>query len=160
LYLLFNEGYAAHSGESPVRTALCEEAVYLARLLAAHPATSGPPAFALTALLLLQASRLGARNGPITLEEQDRRRWDPALLGEGMHYFERSIAEGAAMTRYHCEAAIASEHAAAPSFRETNWARIVQHYNDLLAIAPGPVIELNRAIAVGFCHGPEAAISL
>jgi RNA polymerase sigma-70 factor (ECF subfamily) len=115
---------------------------------------------ALTALFLLQASRLPARAGALSLEEQDRRLWNRTLIAEGMHYLEQSLVPGAAMTRYHCEAAIAAEHAIAPSFEATNWPLIVEHYDDLLAIAPGPAVELNRSIAIGFRDGPAAALVL
>jgi RNA polymerase sigma-70 factor (ECF subfamily) len=133
--------------------ALCEEALYLADLLAA---TSVPEAWALAALVYLQASRLPARAA--LLADQDRSLWDRTRMAKGLRYFERSI--GGEMSRYHVEAAIAVEHAVAPSFAETNWALIVSHYDDLMRLAPGPVVEMNRAIAVGFRDGPQAGLTL
>jgi RNA polymerase sigma-70 factor (ECF subfamily) len=162
LYLLFNEGYSAHAGEDLVRADLCTEAIRLTRQLVEHPATAAPQCHALLALMLLQAARLPARvdaAGELaTLEEQDRARWDQPMIAEGLRELGRSAA-GERVTAYHVEAAIASCHAIAPSFEETDWAEIVGHYDDLLAIKPSPVVALNRAIAVAMAEGPRAGIA-
>lgn len=161
LYLLFNEGYSAHAGEELVRHDLCAEAIRLTRILADHPSTSVPETHALLALMLLQAGRLPARvdaAGELaTLERQDRERWDQHLLAEGLRILGRS-ASGERMTAYHAEAAIASYHAIAPSFEETDWEAIVRHYDVLLELKPTPVVALNRAVAVAMAHGPAAGI--
>jgi RNA polymerase sigma-70 factor, ECF subfamily len=162
LYLLFNEGYSAHAGEDLVRADLCTEAIRLTRQLVEHPATAAPECHALLALMLLQAARLPARvdaAGELaTLEEQDRGRWDQPMLAEGLRSLGRSAA-GDRLTAYHVEAAIASAHAVAPSFEETDWPSIVEHYDQLLAIKPSPVVALNRAIAVAMAHGPREGIA-
>ena len=148
VYLLFNAGYT-----SALRLDLCEEALYLAGLLAS---TREADALALAALLNLQASRLPARSQ--LLAQQDRSLWDQARLNKGLRYFESSLRES--FSRYHIEAAIAVEHAVAPSFAETNWPLIVSHYDDLMRLAASPVVELNRAIALGFRDGPTAGLAL
>lgn len=162
LYLLFNEGYSAHAGEDLVRTDLCTEAIRLTRQLVDHPATAAPQCHALLALMLLQAARIPARvdaAGELaTLEEQDRARWDGAMIAEGLRQLGQS-AYGERITAYHVEAAIASCHAVAPSFEETDWAAIVGHYDQLLAIKPSPVVGLNRAIAVAMAESPAAGIA-
>src|SRR5262249_52928162 len=137
VYLIFNEGHSAHEGDALVRTELCDEAIRLGTLLAEHPATRGPAVHALLALMLLQAARLPARiddAGEITLlPEQDRSRWNREMIARGMRHLDAS-ASGDAITNYHIEAAIAACHAAAPSFSETDWGRIVALYDDLLAM--------------------------
>lgn len=162
LYLLFNEGYSAHAGEDLVRIDLCAEGIRLTRQLAAHPFTDLPECHALLALMLLQAARLPARvdaAGELaTLEEQDRALWDQPMIAEGLRELGKSAA-GERMTAYHVEAAIASYHAIAPSFEETEWDAIVEHYDQLLAIKPSPVVALNRAIAVAMADGPPAGIA-
>ena len=162
LYLLFNEGYSAHAGEDLVRTDVCHEAIRLTRQLVDHPATSAPECHALLALMLLQAARLPARTDAAgelaTLEEQDRSLWNQVQLAEGLRHLGRS-ASGERFTAYHAEAAIASCHAIARSFAETDWAAIVGHYDRLLAIKPSPVVALNRAIAVAMADGPAAGIA-
>jgi RNA polymerase sigma-70 factor (ECF subfamily) len=161
VYLLFNEGYAAHAGEDLIRTDLCTEAIRLARQLVEHPSTSLPEAHALLALLLLQSSRTPARTDAsgelVPLEEQDRSLWDQTMLAEGLRTFGRS-ATGDRLTAYHVEAAIAACHAAAPSFEETDWSAMVDHYDQLLALKPTPVVALNRAVAIAMAHGPAAGI--
>jgi RNA polymerase sigma-70 factor (ECF subfamily) len=161
LYLTFNEGYSAHAGEELVRHDLCAEAIRLARTLAEHPATSGPAVHALLALLLLQAARLPARvdaAGELAiLAEQERSLWDGRMLAEGLRMLDRS-ASGERLTAYHIEAAIASCHAVAPSFEETDWRAIVAHYDELLELKRSPVVALNRAIAVAMADGPAAGI--
>ena len=161
LYLLFNEGYAAHGGDNLVRADLCSEAIRLARIVAAHPPTDRPPVHALLALMLLQASRLPARADEAgdlrLLAEQDRARWDHALTTEGLRHLERA-ADGETVTRYHVEAAIAACHAVAPDEASTDWPYVLRLYDDLLALAPSPVVALNRAIALAMVEGPAAGI--
>jgi RNA polymerase sigma-70 factor (ECF subfamily) len=162
LYLMFNEGYSAHTGEELVRHDLCAEAIRLGRALAEHPATSLPPAHALLALMLMQAARLPARidaAGELaTLAEQDRHAWDRRMLADGLRMFGRA-ASGDRLTAFHLEAAIAAVHAAAPSFEETDWRAIVEHYDTLLELKPTPVVALNRAVALAMCDGPAAGIA-
>ena len=161
LYLLFNEGYSAHGGEDLVRTDLCHEAIRLVRQLVDHPASALPEAHALLGLMLMQAARLPARvdsAGELTtLEEQDRSLWDQSMLAEGFRMFGRS-ASGERLTAYHVEAAIASCHAVAPSFDETDWDAIAMHYDQLLELKPTPVVALNRAVAVAMAAGPRAGL--
>jgi RNA polymerase sigma-70 factor (ECF subfamily) len=161
LYLLFNEGYGAHSGEDLVRADLCAEAIRLTRQLAGHAATAAPEVHALLALMLLQAARLPARvdaAGELaTLEEQDRSLWDQGLLAEGLRELGQS-ASGERLTSYHVEAAIASCHAVAPSFEETDWSAITAHYDQLLELKPTPVVALNRAVAVAMAEGPHRGL--
>ena len=161
IYLMFNEGHSAHEGDALVRADLCDEAIRLATLLIEHPATRGPAVHALIALMLLQAARLPARidgAGEITLlAEQDRSRWDHAMIARGMRHLDAS-ASGEEITTYHVEAAIAACHAAAPSFEETDWPRMVALYDELIAMQPSPVAALNRAVAVAMAEGPQAGI--
>ncbi|HEV3485820.1 MAG TPA: sigma-70 family RNA polymerase sigma factor, partial [Vicinamibacterales bacterium] len=156
LYLLFNEGYSAHAGDDLVRFDLCAEAIRLTRQLAEHPFTSAPETHALLALMLLQAARLPARvdaAGELaTLAEQDRALWDRAMLAEGLRELGAS-AEGERLTAYHVEAAIASCHAVARTFEETDWRAIVEHYDQLMTLKPSPVVALNRAIAIAMADG-------
>lgn len=162
LYLLFNEGYSAHAGDDLVRADLCAEAIRLARQLTQHPATSAPECHALLALMLLQAARLPARvdaAGELaTLEEQDRSQWDMSMTAEGLRELGRSAA-GERLTAYHVEAAIASCHAVAPSFEETDWESIVEFYDQLLELKPSPVVALNRAIALAMSNTPADGIA-
>lgn len=162
LYLLFNEGYAAHTGEDLVRADLCEEAIRLARQLVEHPVASLPEAHALLALMLLQSARIPARvdsaGALTTLEDQDRALWDQPCIAEGIRELGRS-ASGARITAYHVEAAIASCHALAPSFDETNWTMIAQQYDQLLELKPTPVVALNRAVAIAMAQGAEAGLA-
>ncbi|HEY0371431.1 MAG TPA: sigma-70 family RNA polymerase sigma factor [Thermoanaerobaculia bacterium] len=162
LYLLFNEGYSAHAGEDLVRTELCSEAIRLVRQLVDHPASSLPEAHALLALMLLHAARLPARvdsAGELaTLEEQDRALWDQAMLAEGLRALGRS-ATGERLTPYHVEAAIASYHAIAPAFEETDWRAVVGHYDQLYELKGTPVVALNRAVAIAMAEGPLAGLA-
>lgn len=162
LYLLFNEGYSAHGGAELVRTDLCAEAIRLAEMLAANPATAGPPVHALLALMYLQASRLPARldgaGDLLLLDEQDRSRWDSGLVARGLRYLGQS-ATGDEVTAYHLEAAIAACHATAPDTDAIDWAQILALYDDLLTLKRTPVALLNRAIALAMVEGPEAGIS-
>jgi RNA polymerase sigma-70 factor (ECF subfamily) len=161
LYLLFNEGYGASEGERHVREELCAEAIRLTRMVAEHPVVAAAEVHALLALMLLQASRLGARADAsgrlLTLAEQDRSRWDRAAIAAGLEALARS-AGGPRATPYHLEAGIAACHAMAASFQVTDWARIVSYYGELLTLKPSPVVRVNRAIAVRWLEGPERGL--
>jgi len=163
VYLIFNEGYAASSGERWVRAELCEEALRLGRILAAL-APAEPEAHGLIALLEIQASRLGARLGPdgepILLLDQDRSRWDPLLIVRGVAALKRAEELPAPLGPYGLQAAIAACHGRALEPEETDWVRIAALYEALAAIAPSPVVELNRAVAVGMAFGPEVGLAL
>jgi RNA polymerase sigma factor (sigma-70 family) len=162
LYLLFNEGYAAHGGENLVRRELCGEAIRLARILGGNPATDVPAVHALLALMLLQSSRLPARvdeaGDLLLLSEQDRARWDHGLIAQGLDCLERA-ASGSEVTTYHVEAAIAAAHAVASDEASTDWAGIARLYDDLLELKPSPVVALNRAIALAKVDGPAAGVA-
>jgi RNA polymerase sigma-70 factor, ECF subfamily len=162
IYLMFNEGYAATAGDDLVRSDLCGEAVRLAAILAEHPATSLPEVHALLALMLFQASRLPARcdaeGALVLLADQDRRLWDRALIGRALGHLER-CATGKRATAYHLEAGIAACHAMAPSYAATDWTQILALYDDRLALAPSPVVVLNRAVALSMVEGPRAGIA-
>lgn len=164
IYLLFNEGYNS-SGDNPViRQDLCLEAMRLAMLLTEKPVTNGyPPVYALLALLCLHSARFEARmdtnNSLVVLEEQDRGLWNKELINQGLQFLSQS-AGGDSVTAYHLEAAIAAEHCLAPSFGETNWARIHDYYVTLERLKPSSVIKLNLAIVKGKKDGPGAAIGL
>jgi RNA polymerase sigma-70 factor, ECF subfamily len=161
LYLLFNEGYAAHGGDNVVRAELCGEAIRLVRIVAAHPPTDLPAVRALLALMLLHASRLPARTDDAgdlcLLADQDRTRWDRGAIAEGLGYLDRA-AEGDVVTVYHLEAAIAACHAVAADEASVDWSYVQRLYDDLLALKPSPVIALNRAIALAMVEGPAAGI--
>jgi RNA polymerase sigma-70 factor (ECF subfamily) len=163
LYLLFNEGYHGASAGSAVRVELCREAMRLIALLRGHARAATPETDALAALMCLHAARLPARldaDGDLSpLTEQDRARWDAGLVAEGLTLLERS-ATGVELSAYHVEAAIAAAHASAPGVDTTDWAVIVSLYDRLLAIAPSPVVALNRAIAVGQRDGPEQGLQV
>jgi RNA polymerase sigma-70 factor (ECF subfamily) len=161
LYLLFNEGYHSTSHAQPIRADLAAEAARLTMLLAEHPATAQPPVFALLALMSFHAARFPARTDAqgrlCLLREQDRARWDQALIRQGKFYLQKA-ASGPTASRYHLEAMIAHEHCQAPSYAHTDWPRILQLYDWLLHLQPDPVVALNRAVAVGEVHGPRAGI--
>jgi RNA polymerase sigma-70 factor (ECF subfamily) len=161
IYLVFNEGYSASSGEELTRADLCLEAIRLGRLLVAL--LPEPEAMGLLALMLLQESRRGARANAagdvVTLEEQDRSGWDRELIAEGVALVERALASRR-FGPYSLQAAIAAVHAEAPSTPATDWNEIVGLYDALLALDPSPVIELNRAVAVGMRDGPLAGVGL
>jgi RNA polymerase sigma factor (sigma-70 family) len=163
IYLIFNEGYAATAGEHWVRPALCEEALRLGRILA-ELAPQEPEAHGLVALMEIQASRIRARIGPageiVPLFEQNRARWDQLLIRRGLAALERAEALGGALGPYALQAAIAACHARAHTPEETDWARIVALYDALAQLAPSPVVELNRAVAVGMAFGPAAGLEL
>ena len=162
LYLLFNEGYEAHSGERLLREELCLESIHLCRLVATHPLGQNPRAHALLALMLLQAARLPARTDAsgdlILLAEQDRSRWNRELVQEGLLYLGLS-AQGNILSEFHLQAAIAAKHATAATFEQTDWAGILEDYNALLEVAPSPVVKLNHAVALALVHGPQAGLA-
>ncbi len=162
LYLLFNEGYHGSSDRGAVRDELCLEAIRLTTLLAESPVAATPATRALLALMCLTAARLPARHDEqgqlLPREAQDRSRFDAQLVRRGISELERS-AVGDIPTAWHVEAAIAYEHAAAPSHDAVNFGRIVALYDMLLQLKPSPVVALNRAIAVGEAVGPDAALT-
>ncbi len=163
IYLIFNEGYAATAGEDWVRPALCEEALRVGRILA-ELAPTEPEVHGLVALMEIHASRLRARVGPsgepVLLLDQDRARWDRLLISRGLAALERAESPGGAMGPYALQAAIAACHARAVTAVETDWPRIVALYDALAELAPSPVVELNRAVAVGMAFGPAAGLDL
>jgi RNA polymerase sigma-70 factor (ECF subfamily) len=159
LYLLFSEGY--HGAKTQTRVELCAEALRLVALLREHPPTATPTTAALAALMCLHAARLPARiddaGDLCALEDQDRSRWSRGLIAEGLALFEEASV-GETLSRYHVEAAIAVAHASAPSVAETDWATIAGLYDELVSLAPSPVVSLNRAIAIGERDGPERGL--
>jgi RNA polymerase sigma-70 factor, ECF subfamily len=161
LYLLFNEGYRAHGGATLQRCDLVDEAIRLQALLLERDDLTSPAGHALLALMLLQGARTKARcdehGDLVPLAQQDRSRWDRRWIAAGFSHFRRSIG-GATRTAFHVEAAIASVHAVAPSYADTDWAQILAHYDELVALAPSPVVQLNRAVAVGKVHGAAAGL--
>ena len=163
VYLIFNEGYAATAGTDWFRPALCEEALRLGRVLAELVPTE-PEAHGLVALMEIQASRLRARTGPsgkaILLLDQDRTRWDRLLIRRGLVALERAERLGRPLGPYALQAAIAACHARAATAAETDWPRIAALYDALAQLAPSPVVELNRAVAVGMAFGPAAGLEL
>ncbi len=162
IYLLFNEGYAATSGDDLVRTDLCEEAMRLGVLVVEHSPLPLPAAHALLALMMLQAARLPARtleDGSLAvLSEQNRDLWDRQLIARGMRHFGVS-ASGNKITTYHVQAEIAAVHATAASDAETDWNKLVGLYDDLYKLEPTPIVLLNRAIAISRSQGPRAGLS-
>ncbi len=158
LYLLFNEGYNAHAGEDLIRQDLCFEALRLTELLAAPPPGNRPKVHALLALMWFQASRLMGRvdeeDNLLLLGEQDRAKWDQSMIQRGFYHLEHA-GHGEELTGYHLEAAIASCHALAPSYAETNWPLILSYYDQLVAMNHSPVVALNRAVALAMVEGPE-----
>jgi RNA polymerase sigma factor (sigma-70 family) len=161
LYLLFNEGYNSSHPDQLIRHELCEEAMRLCHLIVHNPLTTGSKAKALLALMCFQVSREDARQAEdgsiILLQDQDRTKWSQPLIEKGKWYLEQS-AEGQEFTEYHIEAAIAGCHSAAPTFKQTNWKFIIDLYSFLLRIKPGPIVELNRAIAIGYGQSPLTAL--
>jgi RNA polymerase sigma-70 factor, ECF subfamily len=162
LYLMFNEGYSASSGEALVQPEFCVESVRLARALAIHPMTAGPASDALAALLALTAARLPTRVGldgvAQLLEDQPRELWDKNLIALGLAHLDRS-AHGEEMTVWHLRAEVAALHSTAPSTAATDWPRIVAIYDQLHDLDPSPVVELARAVAVGRAEGPAAGLA-
>lgn len=162
LYLLFNEGYHGASAKSAVRAELCGEAMRLTALLGGYPPAATPTTYALAALMCFDAARLPERvdaAGDLNvLIDQDRSRWDQRLIAQGFELLERSAA-GAELSSYHVEAAIAATHASAPTLDDTDWPGIVSLFDTLMNVAPSPVVELNRAIAIAECHGAERGLA-
>ena len=167
IYLIYNEGYSASFGHRWIRDELCTEALRLGRVLAALLPDEAE-VHGLLALMELQSSRFGARTGtngePILLEHQDRTRWDRAQIGRGVASLERVTEilqrRGIGWGPYALQAALAECHAVAPSAADTDWNRIVSLYDGLLKIAPSPVVELNRAVAVAMASGPEDGLDI
>ena len=163
IYLIFNEGYSATAGDDWIRPALCEDALRLGRILAglvpAEPEVQG-----LVALMELQASRLRARvapdGSPILLLDQNRARWDHLLIARGLAALDRARASGSDPGPYALQASIAACHARALDPAATDWSRIATLYGELAALTPSPIIELNRAVAIGMARGPAAALPL
>src|SRR5436309_4775448 len=161
LYLLFNEGYKASSGDKLIREELCREAIRLTELLAQHLSGNQPKTHALLALMLLNAARTSARQDDegnlLRLEEQDRTRWDQPMIERGMSHLRES-ASGEAVSEYHLQAGIAACHATAKDYSLTNWGRIMSLYDRLMEFDDSPVIALNRAVAIANSHGPQAGL--
>jgi RNA polymerase sigma-70 factor (ECF subfamily) len=159
VYLIFNEGYAASAGEDWMRPALCEDALRLGRILAGLAPEQGE-VHGLVALMELQASRIGARTDaagrPVLLLDQDRSRWDRLLIVRGLRALRRAEALG--LGPYGLQAAIAACHARARVAEETDWIRIAALYEKLAQLRPSPVVELNRAVAIGMAFGPGVAL--
>ena len=163
IYLIFNEGYSATAGDDWMRPALCEDALRLGRILA-ELTPAEPEVHGLVALMEIQASRSRARVGPrgeaVLLLDQDRARWDHLLIGRGLAALARAEQLGGTLGPYTLQAAIAGCHARARVPEETDWERIVALYDGLAQLTGSPVVELNRAVAVGMAFGPEAGLEL
>jgi RNA polymerase sigma factor (sigma-70 family) len=166
VYLIFNEGYTATAGEDWMRPDLTDEAIRLARTLA-ELAPDEPEVLGLQALLELQGSRTAARldehGDPVLLEAQDRSRWDALLIRRGLAALRRAealAARGKPVGKYFLQASIAAQHARAGRAEDTDWRRIATLYDVLAGAAPGPVVEVNRAVAHGRAHGPEAGLAV
>ena len=163
LYLVFNEGYTATAGDDWMRPALCEDALRLGRILAELTPTE-PEIHGLVALMEIQASRSGARTSasgePILLLDQNRARWDQLLIHRGLAALDRAEKLGGAHGQYVLQAAIVACHARARTAAETDWARIVALYSELAQLAPSPVVELNRGVAVAMAFGPAAGLDI
>jgi RNA polymerase sigma-70 factor (ECF subfamily) len=161
LYLLFNEGYAATTGDAAIREDLCEEAARLCHLLCGHSHCRSPATFALLALMLFHAARFDSRTDAegrlLLLEDQDRSKWNHRLIARARDFLDRS-AEGTAVSTYHLEAGIALLHCSAASFAETDWRAILELYDALLHTQPSPIYRLNRAIVLAHLEGPAAGI--
>jgi len=163
VYLIFNEGYSATAGDDWLRPELCEDALRLGRILAELVPTEAE-VHGLVGLMEIQASRLRARLGPsgepVLLLDQDRGRWDQLLIRRGLKALERAEKLGGALGPYALQAAIAACHARARTPAETDWPRMAALYDALAQLAPSPVVELNRAVAVGMAFGPRAGLEL
>ena len=162
LYLLFNEGYKASSGEKLVREEICDEAIRLTGWLAKHRAGNEPRTHALLALMLLNSARFPARadreGNLLRLKEQDRARWDQARIAGGMFHFGQSAA-GEEISEYHLQAGIAACHCAAKDYESTDWVQILKLYDRLVGLDASPVVALNRAVAVAHVSGPSAGLA-
>jgi RNA polymerase sigma factor (sigma-70 family) len=163
VYLIYNEGYSATAGDDWTRPALCQEALRLGRLLA-QLAPDEPEVHGLAALMEIQSSRLAARTGqngePVLLLDQDRSRWDQLLIGRGLTALARAVDLGGERGPYVLQASIAACHARAYRAEQTDWARITELYGVLAEVMPSPIVELNRAVAVGMAFGPQAGLAL
>ena len=163
IYLIFNEGYSASSGDDWMRPALCEEALRLGRVLAGL-VPDEPEVHGLVALMEIQASRTAARTGPdgepVLLADQDRRAWDRLLIRRGLAALQRAESLSKPIGPYTLQAAIAACHARATQAQDTDWARIASLYVVLAHVWPSPVVELNRAVAVGMADGPAAGLAV
>ena len=163
IYLIFNEGYAATAGDDWMRPGLCEDALRLGRILA-ELARDEPEVHGLVALMEIQASRARARVGPsgepVLLLDQDRTRWDHLLVHRGLTALARAEALGGTLGPYALQAAIAACHARARTAAETDWLRIAALYDALAQLTPSPIVDLNRAVAVGMAFGPAAGLEL
>ena len=163
IYLIFNEGYSATAGEALIRPELMEEALRLGRILA-ELLPGEAEVHGLVALMELQGSRTRARISPsgdqVLLLDQDRSRWDWLLVGRGLAALERAYAAGGPLGPYTLQAAVAACHARARKAEDTDWERIVALYDGLAQLMPSPVVELNRAVAVGMAFGPRAALEI
>lgn len=161
LYLLFNEGYKASTGDKLVREDLCAEAIRIMELLAKHPAGNTPKTHALLALMLLNAARIAARmddeGNLLRLQEQDRTRWHQPMIARGMFYLAQSAA-GGEISDYHLQAGIAACHCAARDYASTDWPQILSLYDRLAEFDDSPVVALNRAVALAEVRGPQAGI--
>lgn len=161
LYLLFNEGYKASAGDHLLREDLCQEAIRLTAVLVNHPAGKTPAGHALMALMLLTAARfparLDAQGELLRLDDQDRTKWDEALIARGLT--ELAVAaQGNELSEYHLQAGIAALHCTAADYASTDWAGILMHYDELYRRKPSPIIALNRAVAVAHLQGPQAGL--
>ena len=161
LYLLFNEGYKASSGDRLLREDLCAEAMRLASLLVMHPTGNTPRSHALLALMLLTSARFPSRVNDqgdlLRLDDQDRSKWDQPLIERGLVHLAQA-AQGAELSEYHLQAGIAALHSLAPDAVSTDWPRILAHYDALLGLKPSPLVALNRAVAVAHVHGPQSGL--
>lgn len=161
LYLLFNEGYKASAGDQLVRKDICDEAIRLAELLVQHPAGNQRRTHAMLALMLFSNARAAARSDEqgnlLLLRDQDRTKWDQAMIGRGMFHLAQSAA-GGEVSEYQLQAVIAACHCIAKDYASTDWSQILALYDRLLELDQSPVTALNRAVAVAEVHGPETAI--
>jgi RNA polymerase sigma-70 factor, ECF subfamily len=163
IYLIFNEGYSATAGDDWMRPSLCYEALRLGRVLAGL-APGEPEVHGLVALMEIQSSRIAARTGsggePVLLLDQDRTKWDQLLIRRGLAALDRAAELGGTRGPYVLQAAIAACHARAFRPEETDWVQMTELYGVLAEVMPSPIVELNRAVAVGMAYGPQAGLDL